>query len=196
MLTPLTSAHAADAVAAADDQPAADEKGDEGTPLIAIEGEAELQLDSGLGKPHTAAIYATVEPEITVNLSDTFRLFGHFVYEPVGDPIDGRFNAFHGEGLYAEELYAGLTVGNVKFALGKINPFFGIATDEAPGLYGQDFASEYDFKGALGQARLVFPRRSSLPKTPSAPARRLRLSNRSSTHRCSPRIPRYSVDRC
>ena len=151
-----SNAGAADAVTASDDQPAADEKTDEGTPLIAIESEAELQLDSSLGKPHTSAIYATIEPEITVNLSDTFRLFGHFVYEPVNDPIEDRFNAFHDEGLYAEELYAGVTVGHVKFALGKIDPFFGIATDEAPGIYGQDFAGEYDFKGALGLSTDVF----------------------------------------
>lgn len=150
-----TSANAADAVTAGD-EPAAEDKADEGTPLISLESEAELQLDSNLNKPHTTAIYATVEPEITVNLSDTFRLFGHFVFEPIADPIDGRFNAFHGEGIYAEELYAGLTVGEVKFALGKIDPVFGIASDVAPGIYGQDFASEYDFKGALGLAADIF----------------------------------------
>jgi hypothetical protein len=154
--TLANSAEAADSIAVADDQPVADEKADEGTPLISIESEAELQLDSSLGKPHTTAIYATVEPEITVNLSDTFRLFGHFVYEPVNDPIEGRFNTLHGEGLYAEELYAGVTFGDVKLAIGKINPFFGIATDEAPGIYGQDFAGEYDFKGALGLSAEVF----------------------------------------
>ena len=148
-------ARAADAVTA-DEPVAAEDKADEAVPLIAIEGDAELQVDAGLGKQHTGAIFATVEPEITVNLSDTFRLFGHFLYEPVLDPTEGRFNTFHSEGLYAEELYAGLTVGQVKFELGKIDPMFGVATDEAPGIYGTYLASNYDFKGALGLAAKVF----------------------------------------
>jgi hypothetical protein len=156
-LVPL--AHAADAVTTADPPPSEDkaDAADEGVPLIAIGGEAEVQMDAGFGKrPRNTAIYATVEPEITVNLSDTFRLFGHFVYEPVQDPIENRLNVLRSEGLYAEELYAGLTVGQVKFELGKINPMFGVATDEAPGIYGSDFASNYDFKGALGLAANVF----------------------------------------
>jgi hypothetical protein len=151
-------AHAADAVTTTD-QPAAEDsadKADEAVPLISIEGDAELQMDAGLGKHRTTAIFATIEPEITVNLSDTFRLFGHFVFEPVEDPIEARTNVFHSQGLYAQELYAGLTVGQVKFALGKINPVFGVATDEAPGIYGTDLASNYDVKGALGLGASVF----------------------------------------
>jgi len=144
-------AFAADAVLA-DPVPAAEDKADPGLPLIAIDGDAELQMDAGLGKHRTTAIYATIEPEITVNLSDTFRLFGHFVLEPVQDPIDGKTNYFHAQGLYAEELYAGLTVGQVQFEAGKIDPMFGVATDEAPGIYGNSFAGNYDFKGALGLA--------------------------------------------
>jgi hypothetical protein len=153
VLTAGVSAHAfaADAVSA-DPVPAAEEKADPGLPLISIEGDAELQMDAGLGKHRTTAIYATVEPEITVNLSDTFHLFGHFVLEPVNDPVEGKANYFHDQGLYAEELYAALTVGPVQFEAGKIDPVFGVATDDAPGIYGSDFAGNYDFKGALGLA--------------------------------------------
>lgn len=143
------AANAADA-AAPDEQPSQEDTADEAVPLIAIEGSGELQMDAGIGNNGTTSLYATVEPEVTVNLSDAFRLFGHFVYEPVLDPIEGETNVFRSQGFYAQELYAGLTVGQAKFALGKINPVFGVATDEAPGIYGADFAGNYDFKGALG----------------------------------------------
>jgi len=145
------SARAADAHAPSEPAAAEDKASeDAAAPLIAIEGDAELQMDAGFGKHRTTAIFATIEPEITVNLSDTFRLFGHFILEPVEDPFAGKTNAFHGEGLYAEELYAALTLDNIDVELGKIDPMFGVATDEAPGIYGSYFAGEYDFKGALG----------------------------------------------
>lgn len=144
------SSQAADAVAV--DEPAtAEDPAQEVLPLIEIEGSAEFQADFGLGKrPRTSAIYATIEPEITVNLSEYLHVHGHFILEPVLDPIEGRMNTFRSQGLYAEELYAGLNVGEVTLQVGKINPDFGVASDEAPGLYGSSIAEGYDFKGALG----------------------------------------------
>lgn len=149
------AANAADAMAP-NDQPSQQDAADETVPLIAIEGSGELQMDAGIGDSGTASLYTTVEPEVTVNLSDAFRLFGHFVFEPVLDPIEGQTNVFRSQGFYAEELYAGLTVEQVKLALGKINPVFGVATDDAPGIYGTDFAGNYDFKGALGLGAKFF----------------------------------------
>ncbi|MGV3549609.1 hypothetical protein [Rhizobium sp.] len=144
------SSQAADAVTV-DEAATAGEPASEVLPLIEIEGSAELQADFGLGKrPRTTAIYATVEPEITVNLSEYLNVHGHFIFEPVRDPIEGRMNAFRYHGLYAEELYAGLNVGEATFQVGKINPNFGVAGDDAPGLYGFTFAEGYEIKGALG----------------------------------------------
>ncbi len=128
------AASAADATAP-DEQTARQDTVDEAVPLIAIEGSSELQMDAGIGNNGTTSFYATVEPEITVNLSDAFRLFGHFVFEPVLDPIEGQTNVLRSQRFYAEELYAGLTAAQVKVALGKINPVFGAATDDAPGIY-------------------------------------------------------------
>jgi hypothetical protein len=149
-------AYAADAVSTNETPAAAEDRATEALPLISIEGSAELQMDAAVGrKPRTTAIYATIEPEITVNLSDSLRLFGHLILEPVKDPIDDRTNAFRSQGLYAEELYAVLTVSQFEFQLGKIDPAFGIATDEAPGVYGSTLAEGYDFKAALGLAANV-----------------------------------------
>lgn len=148
-VAPVAS-QAADAVAV-DEGTTAKNPAPEVLPLIEIEGSSELQADLSVGnKPRTSAIYATVEPEITVNLSEYLHVHGHFIFEPVLDPIQGRMNTFHSQGLYAEELYAGVNVGEATFQLGKIDPNFGIAGDEAPGLYGSSFAEEYAIKGALG----------------------------------------------
>ena len=144
------SSQAADAVAI-DETATADDPAPEVLPLIEIEGSAEMQADFGVGKkPRTSAIYATVEPEITVNLSEYLNVHGHFIFEPVKDPVEGRMNTFHAHGLYAEELYAGVKVGETTFQIGKINPQFGVAGDEAPGLYGFTVAEGYEVKGALG----------------------------------------------
>ena len=81
------SSSAADAVAV-DEAATADEPAPEVLPLVEIDSSAELQADFGVGKrPRTSAIYATVEPEITVNLSEYLRIHGHFIFEPVRDPI-------------------------------------------------------------------------------------------------------------
>jgi len=144
------SSQAADAVAV-DEAATADDLAPEVLPLIEIEGSAEVQADVGVGKrPRTSAIYATVEPEITVNLSEFLNVHGHFIFEPVRDPIEGRMNTFRYQGLYTEELYAGVDIGEATFQVGKINPNFGVAGDEAPGLYGFTFAEGYEVKGALG----------------------------------------------
>lgn len=143
------SSLAADAVAV-DEAATAEDPAPEVLPLIEVEGSAELQADVGLAKRRTTAIYATVEPEITVNLSEYLSLRGHFIFEPVRDPVEDQTNTFHAHGLYAEELYAGVNIGEATFQIGKINPQFGVAGDEAPGLYGFTFAEGYEIKGALG----------------------------------------------
>lgn len=68
------SVRAADATAA-DKQPAQEDMTAEAVPLITIEGSGELQMDAGIGNYRTTSLYATVEPEVTVNLSDAFRQF-------------------------------------------------------------------------------------------------------------------------
>jgi hypothetical protein len=130
---------------------AADDASDKADPFISIEGTAEMQFDAAFSKPsRTTALFSTIEPEVTVNLSPNFHLFTHLVFEPVNDPIEGKNNVFHAQGLYAEEAYANLIFEDYGLKLGKIDPVFGYASDAAPGIYGQDFPSGYDVKGALG----------------------------------------------
>lgn len=121
-------------------------------PNIVIEGSAEFQFDNArFSQSGTARTgYATIVPEITVNLSEQLQLFGHFLYEPVEDPSPGSTRWFEDQGLYAEELYAQAEFGAVTVRAGKFDPAFGLAHDDAPGLYGPDLADNYMTLGALG----------------------------------------------
>lgn len=127
-----------------------------GAPFLSVEGSFELQFDKVFDTSDPEAsygsLYATIEPEVTVNVTDQFRLFAHLVFEPVLDPPTNTTSYFADQGLYFEELYAQGTVGNLDLSAGLIDPVFGLASDDAPGLYGGDFASNYDYLGAAGVA--------------------------------------------
>ncbi len=122
-------------------------------PNIEIEGSAELQAQTIRPQDPDGRIneaFATIEPEITLNVSEQFSLVAHLLYEPVEDADPGTTEWFAHQGLYAEELYARVTLGNLVIGGGKLDPVFGLASDLAPGVYGSDIAESYDYKGALG----------------------------------------------
>lgn len=143
---------------AASDETAAPEEGAaaEPLPLISVDTSFELEFDDTFGTSQPDAVvrslYATIEPEITINASENFRFFAHMVFEPVLDPPSQTTSYFRDEGLYFEQLYAQGTLGPVDVSAGLIDPIFGLASDDAPGLYGSDFASSYDYLGAAGLA--------------------------------------------
>lgn len=123
-------------------------------PNISVEGSIELQAQTI--RPSTEPdgrikeAFVTVEPEISVNLSEQFALVAHLLFEPVKDPEPGSTSWFSHQGLYAEELYARASFDDLELKGGKLDPAFGLATDLAPGVYGPDIAQSYDYKGALG----------------------------------------------
>ncbi|MEO0361561.1 MAG: hypothetical protein AAF322_10640, partial [Pseudomonadota bacterium] len=55
-------------------------------------------------------------------------------------------------GLFVEELYLGAAVGDFDVTLGKFNPAFGMAFDTAPGIFGTDFAEDYELTERIGGA--------------------------------------------
>jgi len=104
-------------------------------------------------------LFTTVEPEITVRILPGLTAFAHGVLEPMRDarPRESRF--FRSHGVYLEELYLkyeGKLVGDGSSALkvrvwgGKFGPNFGTAWDAAPGIYGTDFAEDYEVAERLG----------------------------------------------
>lgn len=87
-----------------------------------------------------------LEPEATIKVLPVpgLSFFIHGVLEQVADggPNEGRY--FKEEGFYIEDLYVNYETGQFNFRGGKTNPGFGIAWDQAPGIYGTDMAEDYE----------------------------------------------------
>jgi len=104
-------------------------------------------------------LFATVEPEITVGILPGLTFFAHAVLEPMRDPRPGEDRFFRSHGIYLQDLilrYEGTLFSDAPNALkfrifgGKFGPNFGTAWDVAPGIYGADFAEDYEFVERLG----------------------------------------------
>jgi hypothetical protein len=61
-----------------------------------------------------------------------------------------KSSAFRAEGLRVSELYATVYLDPVRLYGGKIHPRFGKAWDINPGLYGTDFAEDYELEEKIG----------------------------------------------
>ena len=93
-------------------------------------------------------LYTTTELGLSVALSHALSINGLFVLEPVEDPMDDR--VFEDHGAYVDELYLRYDFGPAAVFGGKIHPTFGIAWDAAPGIYGVDFAEDYELAEMIG----------------------------------------------
>ncbi|MCZ4351922.1 hypothetical protein O4H61_05285 [Roseovarius aestuarii] len=117
----------------------------------------ELQHDSLYDSSNPANeiddTYATIEAALAFALSEDASLNAVLVYEPVIDATSDR--TFEDHGLYVQELYYAHDFGPAQMMLGKFNPAFGMAWDEAPGLYGTDFAGDYEITEQLGASITV-----------------------------------------
>jgi len=95
-------------------------------------------------------LFATIEPAIGIAFSETFSIQSSLVFEPVEDPEPHKAREFDRQGLFVEELYAVWESGALALRAGKLNPRFGKAWDAAPGLYGVDFAEDYEITERIG----------------------------------------------
>lgn len=104
-------------------------------------------------------IYATIEPEVTIGLWRGLSFYAQAVYEPTTDPDAGEDRLFKDQGLYLQTIllqYEGslykAETRSVGFRVwgGKFGPAFGIAWDEAPGIFGSNFAEDYEFTERIG----------------------------------------------
>ncbi len=126
--------------------PAAFAQSDEAASNVSQQGVVELTYDhaeSGLD-----VVAATVEYGLAVRFAEGWTVQMDAVFEPVLDPVGD--DVFEGEDAYVETLsvaYAGET-----FTVygGKINPMFGLAADQAPGLYGVEVGEAYQLTEQLG----------------------------------------------
>ncbi|MEM9128611.1 MAG: hypothetical protein AAGA97_02685 [Pseudomonadota bacterium] len=114
----------------------------------AIELQTDFIVDSDDSDAELTDFFFTIEPAITFNFAEGSTLNASLVFEPIIDADDDRF--FEDHGLFVEELFYAQEFGQFEFVVGKFNPAFGVAWDAAPGIYGADFAEDYEITERIG----------------------------------------------
>ncbi|MEO1249059.1 MAG: hypothetical protein AAFW76_04390 [Pseudomonadota bacterium] len=115
---------------------------------VTIELQNDYTFDSSDTANELNDTFATIEGALSFALGPESSIHSTLVIEPITDPTGDRF--FEDHGLYAEELFFSHNFENVEIVLGKFNPGFGVAWDTAPGIYGTDFAEDYELTERLG----------------------------------------------
>jgi hypothetical protein len=135
-------------------QPALEDPSD-GTPdFMALTGALNtlVQVDrlgrTAGGPPATQAFNKT-SLYARIWLPEGLAITGFFRFEPAprSDPGDRIFTDHTG---WVDSLYARWSLGVVSVFGGKIHPRFGLAWANAPGLYGNDIATDYEMREKLG----------------------------------------------
>ena len=125
-------------------------------PWIDIEGTAEVQGDWAFAADQSSLrandLTLSVEPTMAIRLTPRLLL----VLEPVLESLsEGAASAsndrnFGDLGLSVETLFLTYNADERGLFVGKFNPLFGRAWDLAAGLYGSDFAEDYEITERLG----------------------------------------------
>ena len=122
-----------------------------------IEGElvVEIQNDKFYKSDDSTAerneLFTTTEPTVKLNLSKQLSATAHGVFEPVKDArSDDGDRTFAAHGLYMEDLFLQYQTRGFSFKGGKFGQSFGQAWDSAPGIYGVDFAEDYELAERIG----------------------------------------------
>jgi len=122
-----------------------------------IEGEFiwELQGDFTTSTDDPAAelndVFGYIELAASLYLSDVLQINTVVVGEPVQDPAAGQNRFFDDHGLYVEAVNVQVNLSEyTSLMAGKFGPGFGTAWDMTPGIYGVDFAEDYELAEMLG----------------------------------------------
>lgn len=120
------------------------------TVSVAVEIENDYSYESGDRDEERNNLFAKIQPEWTVRFTDELSLLAHGVLNQVADagPREDRY--FEDQGFYFEDLFLTYETGTYAVRAGKLNPGFGIAWDAAPGLYGSEFAEDYEMTERIG----------------------------------------------
>lgn len=123
-------------------------------PTLTVDLTAEMQNDyvfaAEASDDRLNDTYLDIEPTFQLNFTPELSLRSGLILEPVRDPDPGEDRFLGDHGLYAETLL--LYYEGRRFDLygGKFNPPFGIAWDVAPGIYGDNFAEDYELTERIG----------------------------------------------
>ena len=96
-------------------------------------------------------IFGYLELAASIYLNDKLQVNFALIGEPVRDPEPGEDRFFEDHGLYLEVLNAQVNLSeNTNLVVGKFGPGFGTAWDVTPGIYGVDFAEDYELAEFIG----------------------------------------------
>ncbi|MDY0028614.1 MAG: hypothetical protein RBR86_01590 [Pseudobdellovibrionaceae bacterium] len=107
--------------------------------------------DSAIDETNNSFLRAELAP--TFMLSDTFFIDGVIVFEPFEQVAEvNEFDDiwFDREGILIEELKFNFESGPFAFWAGKFNPAFGSGAEAGRGIWGEDFAEDYEITEKLG----------------------------------------------
>ena len=121
-----------------------------------IEGELtiELQNDRFFKSDDSANeindLSPTVEVQLKFNFNKNLSFTAQGNLESIGDSGPNKDRFFNRFSLFAEELFLEYKKEAFLFKGGMFTPHFGKAWDEAPGIYGTDFAEDYELSERIG----------------------------------------------
>lgn len=119
-----------------------------GEMALEIQNDYVYNVDNSISK--TNDLYATIEPSFRLSLTKQLSVNAGLTLEPVQDQLPGEDRAFDDHGVYVGNLTVNYDTDDFSIYLGKFTPNFGIAWDAGPGIYGADFAKDYELAERLG----------------------------------------------
>jgi hypothetical protein len=120
---------------------------------FAVEIEDDFTFESTDDTAELNDLFATVEGAFALRFGQGTSINSTVLFEPIVDATDDR--EFEDHGLFVEELYIAHDFAKGSVLAGKFDPAFGFAWDVAPGLYGADFAEDYELTERLGVSASV-----------------------------------------
>lgn len=124
------------------------------TPRLSGAVSLELQDDwtfaSEDDEAETNDLFATLEPSVTVHVVPGLSFQAGFVLEPVDDAGPGEDRFFGDFSGFVETVTLSYATDRFSLYGGKYNPPFGVAWDRTPGIYGADFAEDYELAERIG----------------------------------------------
>ena len=94
-------------------------------------------------------LYTKSEASLGLHLDSALSLQTAFKYEPQRTP-NVHSRVFEDEGLWVDRLFVDYQRRGWSAYVGKIHPTFSIGYDRAPGIFGNDYAKDYELKEKLG----------------------------------------------
>lgn len=123
---------------------------------VAAEVTAELQYENGVGPssaaPQSDYLFTTIEAGLSLGLGARWAIESVVLVEIFDDPPAGENSVFEDHALFAEELKLAYHGDSWSLQAGKFNTAFGMAWDLGPGIWGVDFAEDYEVAEKIGVA--------------------------------------------